>query len=576
MKTITPIFLFLYSVFFFSCNPPYINTKEVIQTVKRDTGLIADSGIVVCAHPLAAKVGVDIMKKGGNAVDAAVAVQFALAVVYPNAGNIGGGGFLVLLTDKGEVNTLDYREKAPMKASRDMYLDKNGNVVENRSAEGAISTGVPGTVDGMVRVHEKYGKLPWKELVQPAIDLAENGFAITERQAKEYNKLKPDFLKWNDPAYQVALVKTDEEWNAGDTLIQKDLAKTLKMIRDFGREGFYSGKTAENIVKEMKRAKGIISPDDLKNYSSKWRDPVAGWYKNYHIISMPPPSSGGIALVQLLNMVENYPLKEFGWNKGKYIHLLVEAEKPVYADRSQFLGDPDFYPVPVKQLLDSNYIISRMKNFDSEKDTPSSEISAGNISSNEKEETTHYSIVDQWHNAVSVTTTLNGSYGTAIFVPGSGFLLNNEMDDFSAKPGVPNSYGLVGAEANSIAPGKRMLSSMTPTIIEKDGKLFMVAGTPGGSTIITSVFQTILNVVEYDMTMNEAVNAKKFHHQWKPDTVFVEENSMDSITVSLLEKKGHHIVKRGPIGRTDCILVLPSGKLEGGADRRGDDIAEGY
>lgn len=553
--------------------------------VSRDSGVITDSGIVVCANPLAAKVGIEIMKKGGNAMDAAVAVQFALAVVYPNAGNIGGGGFMVVRMNDGEINALDFREKAPMKALRDMYLDKDGNVVSNRSSEGLLSAGVPGTVDGMIRAHEKYGKLSWKELVQPAIDLAEKGFSITARQANEFNKLKTDLIKWNAPSYSLPLVKQvlsgaegegGEDWLPGDTLIQKDLAGTLKRIRDKGREGFYSGKTADNIVREMERSKGIISADDLKNYSSQWRQPIVGWYKGYKIISMPPPSSGGIALVQLLKMVETYPLKEFGWNSEKYVHLLVEAEKPVYADRAQYLGDPDFYPVPVKQLLDSNYLISRMKNFNAEKATPGSEIIAGTISSHEKEETTHFSVVDKWRNAVAVTTTLNGSYGNEIFVPGSGFLLNNEMDDFSSKPGVPNAYGLVGAEANAIAPGKRMLSSMTPTIVEKNGKLFMVAGTPGGSTIITSVFQTLLNVMEHDMTMNEAVNAKKFHHQWKPDTIYIEENALDSSTILSLSKKGHNIVKRGPIGRTDCILILASGKLEGGADRRGDDTAIGY
>ena len=576
----------------YACNSTVEKQKEPVAS--RDSGLIADSGMVVCARAEASKVGIDIMKKGGNAVDAAVAVQFALAVVYPNAGNIGGGGFMVLRMSNGEINTLDYREKAPMKATRDMYLDKNGNVVQDMSGSGAVSAGVPGSVDGMVRAHEKYGKLPWKELLQPAIDLAEKGFPITDRQAKEFNDQKKDFLKWNDSLYSLPLVKGNRrlgaqlegDWAVGDLLIQKELAETLKLIRDKGREGFYSGKTAENIVKEMKRSKGIISAEDLKNYQSVWRKPITGWYKDYHIISMPPPSSGGIALVQLLNLVENYPLKDYGWNKEKYVHLLAEAEKRVFADRSEYLGDPDFYKVPIENLLDSNYIVSRMKDFDPEMATDCKKIHAGVFlpspggegqgMRSEKEQTTHFSIVDKWHNAVSITTTLNGSYGAGVFVPGSGFLLNNEMDDFSAKPGVPNAYGLVGAEANAIAPGKRMLSSMTPTIIEKNGKLFMVVGTPGGSTIITAVFQTILNVIEHDMTMNEAVNAKKFHHQWKPDTIHVEKDALDSLTISALTKKGHHIVNRNPIGRTDCILVLPNGKLEGGADRRGDDTSVGY
>lgn len=577
MKIFIPIIIFLSSVYLFSCESSQENDKEQVLIAKRDLGLIADSGMVVSAHPLASKVGIEILKKGGNAIDAAVAVQFALAVVYPNAGNIGGGGFMVVRLNNGEINSLDFREKAPMKASRDMYLDKNGNVIENMSGTGVLSAGVPGSVDGMVKAHEKYGNLPWKDLLQPAIDLAENGFEITERQAKEFNDMKADFVKFNPLHRNIPLVNySPDGWRKGDMLVQKELAKTLICIRDKGRDGFYSGETAFHIIELMKVFNGLISLDDLKFYESKWREPIVGWYHRYKIISMPPPSSGGIALVQLLNMVENYPLKDFGWNKEKYVHLLAEAEKRVYADRSIHLGDPDFYSVPVKELLDSAYMISRMRNFNSDKAAPSSEISAGNFTSKEKEETTHFSIVDKWHNAVSVTTTLNGSYGAGIFVPAAGFLLNNEMDDFSAKPGVPNAYGLVGAEANAIAPGKRMLSSMTPTVIEKNGKLFMVAGTPGGSTIITSVFQTILNVIEHDMTMNEAVNAKKFHHQWKPDTIFIEEGALDSSAIITLKKKGHHIIKRGPIGRTDAILILSDGKLEGGADRRGDDKTEGY
>ena len=581
MKSIFIIFFILCFVFFFSCNSHQGKPKEETHI----QGLIADSGMVVSAHPEASKVGVEILKKGGNAVDAAVAVQFALAVVYPNAGNIGGGGFMVVRMNDGEINSLDFREKAPMKATRDMYLDNDGNIVPNLSTQGLLSVGVPGSVDGMVRAHEKYGKLPWKDVLQRAIDLAEQGFSITQRQADEFNGMKKEFIKWNKE-YQVSLLKKDTaDWKEGDTLVQKELAETLKLIRDNGREGFYSGKTADNILKEIKRGKGIISLDDLKNYQSVWRAPITGWYKDYHIISMPPPSSGGMALVQLMNMVENYSIKDFWFNTAKSIHLMVEAEKRVFADRAEYLGDPDFISVPVKQLLDSIYIISRMKDFNTEKAKPSSEISAGVFSPSpservgvrqEKEQTTHFSIVDKWKNAVAVTTTLNGSYGSLVFVQGSGFLLNNEMDDFSAKPGVPNTYGLIGADANAIAPGKRMLSSMTPTIMEKDGKLFMVVGTPGGSTIITSVFQTILNVVEHGMTMQEAVNVKKFHHQWKPDTIYAEKDAADSLAVFALEKKGHHFVKRNPIGRTDAILILPNGKLEGGADARGDDKSAGY
>ncbi len=569
----------------FSCNIPYAKKQDKAQ--EKSFGLIADSGMVVSASAIASQVGASILKKGGNAIDATVAVQFALAVAYPNAGNIGGGGFMVVRMNTGETNALDFREKAPLKATRDMYLDNAGNVIPDMSGSGSIAAGVPGSVDGMVKAHQKYGRLPWIELVQPAIDLADNGFPISERQAKEFNKLKSVFLSWNDSLYNVTLVnRSNAEWKVGDLLVQKDLAATLKLIRDKGREGFYAGITAENIIKEMKRSKGIISFEDLNAYQSVWRKPITGWYKGLKVVSMPPPSSGGIALMQLLKMVETFPLETYGWNSEAYTHLLTEAERRVYADRAQHLGDADFYLVPVNELRDSNYLISRMKSFNANTATSSINIHAGIFSdspkkttvnsSKEKEETTHFSIVDQWRNAVSVTTTLNGSYGAGVFVPGSGFLLNNEMDDFSSKPGVPNAYGLVGAEANSIAPSKRMLSSMTPAIIEKDNQLYMVVGTPGGSTIITSVFQTILNVFEFDMTMNEAVNAPKFHHQWKPDSIFVEEEAIDSLTIVALKKKGHEFIPRGPIGRTDCILVLPTGKLEGGADRRGDDTSVGY
>lgn len=546
-----------------------INTS----TAGQSEGEYYKKAVVVSAHPEASRVGLNILKKGGNAVDAAVAVQFALAVVYPNAGNIGGGGFLVYRGADGAVSSLDFRETAPAKSSRDMYLDENGNVMSDKSLYGHLSAGVPGTVDGMVKAHGRYSRLKWKELLDPAIALAESGFAITEMQAAELNRLKQQFIQFNPAG--TALVKVVGEWKEGDLLIQPELARTLKFIRDKGRAGFYEGKIAGDIVKEMQKGSGLISKKDLQNYQAVWRTPITGMYKNYKVITMPPPSSGGIALLQLLQSVESFPLKRWGHNRDSTVQLIVEAERRVYADRAAHLGDPDYYKVPQEQLLRPVYQKSRLHNFSWAKATPSVEIQAGVFQTKESEETTHFSIVDEEGNAVSVTTTLNGSYGSLLVVPGAGFLLNNEMDDFSAKPGAPNMYGLVGGEANAIQPGKRMLSSMTPTILEKDGELFMVVGTPGGSTIITSVFQTILNVVEFDKGMQEAVSAKRFHHQWLPDEVLVEKGAIDSVTISSLETKGYKFVPRGAIGRVDAILKISNG-YTGGADPRGDDTCLGW
>jgi gamma-glutamyltranspeptidase/glutathione hydrolase len=531
------------------------------------------NGMVVSASADASLVGLNILKKGGNAIDAAVAVQFALAVVYPNAGNLGGGGFLVYRSASAEINTLDFREKGSALSSRDMYLDSAGNPVTDKSLYGHLASGVPGSVAGMAEAHQKYGKLKWEELVEPAIALAKNGFKISARTAKELNRLKDRFIKYNTGA--TALVK-DGEWAEGDALVQPDLANTLTLIRDNGRAGFYEGPVADSLVAEMKRGGGIISAADLKNYKAVWRKPIVGNYKAYKIITMPPPSSGGIALLQLLKSVEPFPLKKWGLNADSTVQVMIEAERRVYADRAEYLGDPDFFRVPQQQLVAAAYIKSRMAGFNWNKAGLSSEIKAGVPAAPEHEETTHFSIVDRDGSAVSLTTTLNGSYGSAVVVRGAGFLLNNEMDDFSVKPGSPNMYGLVGGEANAIAPGKRMLSSMTPTIIEKDGKLFMVVGTPGGSTIITSVFQTILNVIEFDKRMQAAVAARKFHHQWLPDTVYVEKNALDSLTVLKLVNKGYHIVPRGDIGRVDAILKTKWGYYQGGADPRGNDTALGW
>lgn len=531
------------------------------------------NGMVVSASEIASQVGIDILKKGGNAVDAAVAVQFALAVVYPNAGNIGGGGFMVYRSAKGETSTLDFREKAAGGAGRDMYLDANGNPIVEKSLYGQLAAGVPGSVAGMAEAHKKYGRLKWEDLIAPAQALAADGFKLTARQARELNGMKARFKKLNPLG--TALIK-ETTWSEGDVLVQSELANTLKKIKEEGRNGFYEGAVADSIVAEMKRGNGIITKQDLKDYKAVWREPVLGTYRGYDVITMPPPSSGGIALVQLLKSVEPYPLSKWGFNTDSTVQVMVEAERRVYADRAAHLGDPDFYPVPKQKLVESSYIKERMATFNWQKASTSAEIKAGEIAPVEHEETTHFSIVDRDGNAVAITTTLNGSYGAGVVVKGAGFLLNNEMDDFSVKPGAPNMYGLVGGEANSIAPQKRMLSSMTPAILAKDGELFMVVGTPGGSTIITSVFQTILNVIDFKQSMQAAVNSKKFHHQWLPDQVEIEPQALDSLTIEKLKAKGYKIVPRGAIGRVDAILRTKWGYYQGGADPRGDDKAVGW
>ncbi|MGA6120479.1 gamma-glutamyltransferase [Sphingobacterium anhuiense] len=528
---------------------------------------------VVTAHPLASKVGVDILKMGGNAIDAAVAVQFALAVVYPNAGNIGGGGFMVYRSSKGEINALDFREKSPEKGHANMYLDKQGNVIEDLSVYGHLSAGVPGSVDGMVEAHKKYGKLDWKTLLNPAIALAEKGFPITKQQAEEFNEYKESFQKYNPSG--APILKTTS-WKKGDLFQQQELANTIRRIADQGRDGFYKGITADLIVKEMHKGNGIISYNDLENYKAVWRQPVTGYYRGHKIICMAPPSSGGPALVALLQSVAQYPLGKWGFQSDSAVRVMVEAERRIYADRAKYLGDPDFIRVPVKELTDSIFNSERLKAVNLTKATASSDVKAAKFPGYESEETTHFNIVDSEGNAVSITTTLNNSYGSRVFVSGAGFILNDEMDDFSVKPGVPNIYGLVGGKANAIEPNKRMLSSMTPTIVEKDGKLFMVVGTPGGSTIMTSVFQTIVNVIDYQQNAQQSVSSPRFHHQWLPDQIDVEKNAITPEVRKSLENAGYKISPRGNIGRVENIIILPNGKLQTGADPRGDDTASGF
>ena len=526
-----------------------------------------EKGLVVSAHPLASEAGAQILKKGGNAFDAAIATQFALAVVYPQAGNIGGGGFLVGYTKKGEKIALDYRETAPKNASRDMYLDEKGKANTDLSQNGRLAVGVPGSVSGMFYTHQKFGKLPMSVLIQPAIDLAQKGFAITEREANLLNETREDFLKHN--SHPTAFTK-DSPWKKGDILVQKELAQTLKLIQKQGQKAFYEGKNAQLLVAEMKRGNGIITLEDLKNYKTKERKALQFDYKNHEIISMPLPSSGGILLAQMLKMSSFENLEKYPQNSPEAVQVMVEAERRAFADRAEFMGDPDFIEDKTQMLISEEYLKNRWKNFSFEKATPSAEVGKIIAQPKESTETTHISIIDKFGNAVAVTTTLNGLYGSKVVVKGGGYFLNNEMDDFSVKPGVPNMFGAVGGEANSIAPNKRMLSSMTPTIVLKNGKPYIVVGTPGGTTIPTSVYQSIVNVIDFKMNPSSAVNSAKFHHQWLPEMVFVEKNFPES-TLKILEQKNYKFEKRGGIGRTEMIVIDENGNATAVADSRGDD-----
>ena len=536
-----------------------------------EEGLTAKNGMVVSAREEASKIGIEILKKGGNAFDAMIATDLALAVSHQSAGNIGGGGFMVYRKANGETGALDYREKAPLSASKDMYLDKQGNVIKGLSLAGAMAIGVPGTIAGIFEVYEKFGSLPIETIFQPAIDLANKGVIVTTKQS---DKIKSHIKYFKLVNKEKILFQ--EEINVGDTLRFPNLANTLDRIMKKGKDEFYKGETARKLVDFIKDNNGIISLKDLELYEAVWRDPVEFEYDNLKVISMSPPSSGGICLEQIMKMIEPYDINDLAHNSLDYIKILVEAERRSFADRSYYLGDPDFVSIPKEQLVGKEYLLERMSNFSFDSPTPSNEISYGNVEILESDETTHYSIVDQFGNAIAVTTTLNGSYGSQLYCSELGFFLNNEMDDFSSKPGSPNMFGLIGGSANKIEPQKRMLSSMTPTIVEKENKLFMTLGSPGGSRIITSVLQTILNVHEFNMSMNRAVNSARFHHQWMPDTIKIEQNSFNSKLIQELKLFGYNIDYKDPIGIVDGILVKPNGILEAGADKRGDDTAVGF
>ncbi len=545
--------------------------------IARFPDAVGENGMVVSSHALASKVGIEILQGGGNAIDAAIATGFALAVVHPGAGNIGGGGFMVIRLADGTVTTIDFRETAPAAAFRDMFLDDSLNVIPGKSWNTSLAAGVPGSVAGFGLAYEKYGSTNWKDLVKPAAELASNGFPLDYQNMNTFNH--PYYQEYlSNDTESAKIFSKEEPFTLYQTFIQKDLGETLERIANNGWTEFYTGKTAGMIENCMQRTNGLITKEDLQNYRAIERNPISFKYREYEVHSMPPASSGGITIAGILNQLENIDLDSLDYHSAQHIHFVAEAERRVYADRAEFMGDMDFVPVPIDRLISDQYAQVRWNSVDSLLASKSEDVSHGDIPFNykESEETTHYSVVDQWGNAVSVTTTINGWFGNGIVVDGAGFLLNNEMDDFSAKPGVPNAYGLIGNAANAIEPGKRMLSSMSPTIVETpNGELYLVLGSPGGSTIITTVAQIIMNVIDFGMNMEDAVETPRFHHQWLPDMIQFESSGFSPETVNALENRGHAFKYRGSIGEANCIQV-EDGFIYGSADSRRNSSALGY
>ncbi|MFM5982280.1 MAG: gamma-glutamyltransferase [Sphaerospermopsis kisseleviana] len=555
-----------------------LTTQAVSATI--NVPVKSKNGMVTSANPLASEAGLSILKKGGNAVDAAVATTFAISVVEPFSAGIGGGGFLLFHSQKtGEIKALDFRERAPIKATKNMYLDADGKVIPGASTNGYLAVATPGTVAGMYEVHRRYGKLPWQEVVQPSIALAKNGFIISNRVSwlslSRFQDRKPKIL--NNPAASKIFTRNGEYYQPGERLIQSDLAKTLTEISE-NPQSFYTGKIAKLIVDDMAKNGGLITLEDLKQYQPIWRVPICGNFRKARVCSMPPPSSGGVHLLQMLNIIGDTDLKSLGWNHPDAIHLMVESMKIAYSDRAKYLGDPDFVQVPVSELISKNYAQKRRQQINMKKAIPSTEIKPGLKTTTipEKTETSHLNVVDAERNAVSLTFTINLGFGAGIVTPGTGIVLNNEMDDFAAAPGVPNAFGLVGNEANSIAPRKTPLSSMTPTIVTENNRLRLAVGSPGGSTIITQVLQIILNVLEYKMDVGAAVSVPRIHHQWLPDVLLVQSWGLDALTLQDLRRRGHKIKETAPWGNANAIAVTENDTLEGAADPRGEGLASSY